>query len=109
MYNVQVMQLQGKALDGDKTADMSKKYFSDNFGGRKYHKSWTAVPNRMDLLVMENWYIGELSPLELYDFGGGNVVAPVPDIGTVGGSYLTSHMFAYNTLRIASSVSNDRV
>ena len=31
---------------------------------------------------MENWYIGELSPLELYDFGGGNVVAPVPDIGT---------------------------
>jgi hypothetical protein len=48
---------------------MSKKYFSDNFGGRKYHKSWTAVPNRMDLLVMENWYIGELSPLELYDFG----------------------------------------
>jgi hypothetical protein len=94
MYNVQVMQLQGKALEGDKTADMSKKYFSDNFGGRKYHKSWTAVPNRMDLLVMENWYIGELSPLELYDFGGGNVVAPVPDIGTVGGSYLTSHMFA---------------
>jgi hypothetical protein len=97
MYNVQIMQLQGKALEGDKTADMSKKYFSDNFGGRKYHKSWTAVPNRMDLLVMENWYIGELSPLELYDFGGGNVVAPVPDIGTVGGSYLTSHMFAYNT------------
>jgi len=37
------------------------------------------------------WYIGELSPLELYDFGGGNVVAPVPDIGTVGGTYLTSH------------------
>ena len=91
MYNVQIMQLQGKALEGDKTADMSKKYFSDNFGGRKYNKSWTAVPNRMDLLVMENWYIGELSPLELYDFGGGNVVAPVPDIGTVGGSYLTSH------------------
>jgi len=22
-------------------------------------------------LLMENWYIGELSPLELYDFGGG--------------------------------------
>jgi hypothetical protein len=93
------MQLQGKALEGDKTADMSKKYFSDNFGGRKYHKSWTAVPNRMDLLVMENWYIGELSPLELYDFGGGNVVAPVPDIGTVGGSYLTSHMFALTNVR----------
>lgn len=97
MYNVQVMQLQGKELAGDKTADMSKKYFSDTFGGRKYHKSWTFVQNRMDLLVLDNWYIGELSPLELYDFGGGNVVAPVPDIGNgTSGSYLTSHMFAYN-------------
>jgi len=99
MYNVQIMQLQGKELAGDKTADMSKKYFADTFGGRKYHKSWTAINNRMDLLVLDNWYIGELSPLELYDFGGGNVVAPVPDIGngTSSGSYLTSHMFAYNT------------
>lgn len=43
------------------------------------------------------WYIGELSSLELYDFGGGNVVAPVPDVGTTNGTYLTSHMFAYNT------------
>ncbi len=97
MYNVQIVNAQ--EVKGDKTLDMSKRYFSDTFGGRKYHKSWTASPNRMDLLVMENWYIGELSPLELYDFGGGNVVAPVPDIGTTGGSYLTSHMFAYNTLR----------
>ena len=94
-YNVQIVNAQ--ELSGDKTLDMSKKYFSDTFGGRKYHKSWTAVPNRMDLLVMDNWYIGELSPLELYDFGGGNVVAPVPDTGAASGSYLTSHMFAYNT------------
>lgn len=99
MYNVQIMQMQGKELTGDKTADMSKKYFADTFGGRKYHKSWTAINNRMDLLVLDNWYIGELSPLELYDFGGGNVVAPVPDISSTTGtaSYLTSHMFAYNT------------
>jgi hypothetical protein len=78
---------------------MGKKYFSDTFCGRKYHKSWTAINNRMDLLVLDNWYIGELSPLELYDFGGGNVVAPVPDINGQSGtsSYLTSHMFAYNT------------
>jgi len=58
----------------------------------------------MDLLVLDNWYIGELSPLELYDFGGGNVVAPVPDISTAsaaGGnaSYLTSHMFALTNVR----------
>jgi hypothetical protein len=97
MYNVQIANAQD--IKGDKTLDMSKKYFSDTFGGRKYHKSWTAINNRMDLLVLDNWYIGELSPLELYDFGGGNVVAPVPDINGQAGtsSYLTSHMFAYNT------------
>lgn len=93
-YNVQITNAQD--VKGDKTLDMAKKYFSDTFGGRKYHKSWTAINNRMDLLVMDNWYIGELSPLELYDFGGGNVVAPVPDTSSATGttSYLTSHMFA---------------
>jgi len=96
-YNVQIVNAQ--ELKGDKTMDMAKKSFADTFGGRRYHKSWTASQNRMDLLVMSNWYIGELSPLELYDFGGGNVVAPVPDINGQSGtsSYLTSHMFAYNT------------
>lgn len=89
-YNVQIANAQD--IKGEKTLDMAKKYFADTFGGRKYHKSWTFTQNRMDLLVMDNWYMGELSPLELYDFGGGNVVAPVPDIGTTGGSYLTSHM-----------------
>jgi hypothetical protein len=98
MYNVQIVNAQD--LKGDKTMDMSRKYFSDTFGGRKYHKSWTFIQNRMDLLVLDNWYLGELSPLELYDFGGGNVVAPVPDLAQGAGSgtssYLTSHMFAYN-------------
>ena len=91
-YNVQIVNTQD--LKGENTLDMAKKYFSDTFGGRKYHKSWTAINNRMDLLVLDNWYIGELSPLELYDFGGGNVVAPVPDISSTTGtaSYLTSHM-----------------
>ncbi len=93
MYNVQIANAQD--IQGDKTLDMSKKYFSETFGGRKYHKSWTSVPNRMDLLVMDHWYLGELSALELYDFGGGNVVAPVPDASQgAAGSYLTSHMFA---------------
>lgn len=92
-YNVQIANAQD--IKGDKTLDMSKKYFSDTFGGRRYHKSWTFSPNRMDLLVLDNWYMGELSPLELYDFGGGNVVAPVPDAANgASGSYLTSHMFA---------------
>jgi hypothetical protein len=58
MYNVQIVNAQ--ELKGDKTLDMSKKYFSDTFGGRKYHKSWTATPSRMDLLVMENWLSNRL-------------------------------------------------
>jgi hypothetical protein len=97
MYNVQIVNAQ--EVKGDKTLDMAKKGFADTFGGRRYHKSYTANANRMDLLVLSNWYIGELSPLELYDFGGGNVVAPVPDISASNSttSYLTSHMFAYNT------------
>ena len=69
MYNVQIANAQ--EIQGDKTHDMGKKYYSDTFCGRKYHKSWTYINNRMDLLVLDNWYIGELSPLELYDFGGG--------------------------------------
>ncbi len=52
MYNVQIVNAQ--EVKGDKTMDMSKKYFSDTFGGRKYHKSWTAINNRMDLLVLDN-------------------------------------------------------
>jgi hypothetical protein len=52
MYNVQIVNAQ--EVKGDKTMDMARKYFSDTFGGRKYHKSWTAINNRMDLLVLDN-------------------------------------------------------
>lgn len=36
--------------------DMGRKYFSDTFCGRKYHKSWTFTANRMDLLILDNWW-----------------------------------------------------
>ena len=98
-YNLQVPNSQ--AYQGqDKAPDLSKKLFQDDFGGRKLHISWTALPGRMDGLVLDNWYIGELEPLELYDFGGGDVVAPVPDIPvspTGQNTYLSSHMFSYVT------------
>jgi hypothetical protein len=96
-YNVQIPNSQ--AYQGqDKAPDLSKKLFQDTFGGRKLHISWNALPGRMDGLVLDNWYIGELEPLELYDFGGGDVVAPVPDIPaspTGSNTYLSSHMFSY--------------
>jgi len=85
-------------VTGDKTEDMAYKLFQDTFGGRPLHISWTATPGRIDGLVMDNWYLGELEPLELYDFGGGAVVMPVPDIPvspTGQNTYLSSHMFSY--------------
>ena len=96
-YNIQVPNSQ--AYKGaDSAPDLAFKMFQDQFGGRTVHTSWNALPGRIDGLVMDNWYIGELEPLELYDFGGGQVVAPVPDIPaspTGQNSYLSSHMFSY--------------
>ena len=91
-YNAQISQNIEK---GEKVPDMARKFFTGTFGGREYHESWTAIPNRVDLLLFDTWYMGELTPLELYDFGGGNTVVPVPDVGTTNGTYLMSHMFAY--------------
>lgn len=92
-YNVQITQNIEK---GSSVPDVSRKFFAETFGGRDYHVSWTANPNRVDLLLFDTWYMGEMIPLELYDFGGGMTVVPVPDVGTTNGTYLTSHMFAYN-------------
>lgn len=96
-YNTQVPNTQ--AFTGmDKAPDMSKKLFQDTFGGRKLNISWNALPGRIDGLVLDNWYMGELEPLELFDFGGGSVVAAVPDIPAIPtgqNTYLSSHMFAY--------------
>ena len=91
-YNVQISQ---NLQEGDKTPDMSRKFFSETFGGRQYHTSWTAQPNRIDLLLLDTWRMGDMISLGLYDFGSGMTVVPVPDVGTTNGTYLTSHMFAY--------------
>ena len=47
------------------------------------------------MLLLNNWEFGELKEIGLYDFGGGNTVMPVPDVGTTNGTYLTNKMFAY--------------
>lgn len=91
-YNAQISQNQEK---GANVPDMARKGFAETFGGREYQASWTSQPGRVDLLLFDTWYMGELTPLELYDFGGGNTVMPVPDQGTTNGTYLMSHMFAY--------------
>lgn len=95
-YNIQVAY--NTDNKGTQPPDLSRKMFQDTFGGRPLHISWNALPGRIDGLVLDNWYIGELAPLELYDFGGGQTVVPVPDIPaspTGQNTYLSSHMFAY--------------
>jgi|SRR5215475_86676 len=94
MYNVQVVNAQD--VGGEKPIDLGKKFFPDTFCNRNLMISYTAKPGRADLITPQTWYIFETSPLELYDFGGGSTVMPVPDIAGAG-SYLTSYIMAYIT------------
>jgi hypothetical protein len=91
-YNVMVANAQ--EIKGDKPLDMGRKFFTTTFCNRDLHISWTAVPGRLDLFTPDTWYLFETSPLELYDFGGGMTVMPVPDVAG-SGSYLTSFITAY--------------
>ena len=78
---------------GEMTPDTTTKEWPETWGGYPLHIGMNALPGRLDLFSPSTWYLGELLPLELYDFGGGITVAPVPDI--VNGGYLTSSMFSY--------------
>lgn len=91
-YNVQY--INRADVKGEKTPDMAQKFFPDTWGGRDLHVSWNALPGRIDGFCPSTWYLGEMIPLELYDFGSGVTVAPVVDINT--GGYLTSNIFYYN-------------
>lgn len=95
-YNKQIV-LQQSSSDGStgKIPDVSKKYFQGTFGGRDVHLSYVQPLGRVDMFLTADWYIGELVPLQLYDFGGGNTVMPVPDPS--GNGWLTSNQFAYET------------
>lgn len=94
MFNVQIVNAQ--EVEGNKPIDMGKKFFPDTWCNRNLMVSWTALPGRADLITPDTWYIFETAPLELYDFGGGSTVMPVPDIAGAG-SYLTSYIMAYIT------------
>ena len=85
-------------VSGDATPDISKRDFSETFAGREIMYSQTFLPSRLDLIVPENWVLGELKELSLHDFGGGNTFVAVPDASqTSSGSYLNSSMFSYET------------
>lgn len=95
MANLYFAVLFANAMDqtGDTTKDMTPRHWPKTYAGRRVTAAWTFQPGRLDLITPDTWYLGEMLPLELYDFGGGVTVAPVPDI--TNGGYLTSSMFAY--------------
>ena len=87
---------QNKEGEGEGVFDRARAGVAKTFGERKFVYSNTAKPGRVDLLFPENWSLGELCPVGLYDFGGGNTVMPVTDTsGNAGATYLTSKMFVY--------------
>jgi hypothetical protein len=87
--------------EGPQIFDRARSGVAKTFGERKFEYSNTAKPGRVDLLFPENWSLGNLCEVGLYDFGGGNTVMPVPDTGSNvggtsgGGTYLTSKMFVF--------------
>jgi len=96
-YNKQIV-IQQSTSEGNKgeVPDVSKKYFQGTYGGREVNLSYVQPQGRIDLLLTDNWYIGELIPLQLYDFGGGQTFISVPNNNSPGG-WLTSNQFAYET------------
>ena len=87
---------------GDVTPDVAKREWPKQYAGRPVIVGMNAKPGALKLFTADVAYLGELLPLELYDFGGGITSAPVPDI--VNGGYLTSTMFAYvSALNLAFS------
>lgn len=94
-YNRQITQNSDKPGNTGMVPDVSRKYFQGTFGGREVHLSMVQPLGRVDMLVTDEFYIGELVPFQLYDFGGGNTVMPVPD--PAGNGWLTSNQFAYET------------
>lgn len=92
-YNRQITQNSDKPGNTGTVPDVSRKYFQGTYGGREVHLSYVQPLGRVDMLLTNEWYIGELVPLQLYDFGGGNTTMPVPDPS--GNGWLTSNQFAY--------------
>lgn len=87
---------------GESSPDLTPHTWSEQWGGFPLTVGMNATPGRIDLFAWDTWYTGQMLPLELYDFGGGITMAPVPDISN--GGYLTSTEFAYVAcLNIANS------
>jgi hypothetical protein len=93
-YNKQINLQNGEQGKSGNVPDVSKKYFDGTFGGREVHLSYVQPLGRIDMLITDQWSIGELIPLQLYDYGNGNTTMPTPGTNS---DWLTSNQFAYVT------------
>jgi hypothetical protein len=76
--------------------DTARKFMQKTVLGEDVVWASTAEPTRMDLIVPNTWYFGELFPTRLHEWTPGNTVAAVPAIGqSAGATYFDSQMFAY--------------
>lgn len=90
--------MQNVVPGGDKALDMTKRYMSPEYGGRKLNVCYTAKQGRLDAVCSNTWGIIETMEPSLYDFGDGVTTMPVPaNDGTGNTTYLTSSIFYYNT------------
>jgi hypothetical protein len=84
----------------DSVPDTARKQLQQSYGGIELHMSNSAQPTRVDRIFPKDWIVGELMETRLHDWGGGNVIAPVPAITTASATagnatYYNSIMFAY--------------
>jgi hypothetical protein len=91
-FNKQITQNSDES-GSKKVPDTARKYFQGTFGGRDARVSYVQPVGRLDLLLTDDWTIGELLGLRLHDYGNGQTTVPVPDPG--GNGWLTSSQFAY--------------
>src|SRR5215469_16100320 len=81
---------------GDRVVDTAKRNMQDTWGGREVVYSSTAEPSRMDLIVPETWWMGQMFATRLHEWTPGNPIAAVPtNDGTSNTTYWDSQMFAY--------------
>lgn len=80
----------------DNVPDTARKMMQKTLFGEDVVWASTAEPSRIDYIVPEDWYFGELFPTRLHEWTPGNTIVPVPAIGgSAGQTYYDSTMFAY--------------
>ena len=80
----------------DAIPDLARKSMQKTILGEDAVWASTAEPSRMDYIVPDTWYFGELFPTRLHEWTPGNTIAAVPAIGgSAGQTYYDSVMFAY--------------